>query len=348
MPAVAHILHAWGGGSEKHVSDLTRLLPLTSYVIKPYDPNSTAIFHGDTRQIVPHDNLVEFLKTNSVDIIHIHQLIGHSINYPYVAELLGARLYITLHDYFYLCPKFQLLTADSKYCGLPKDVQVCDSCSGRPVQPWRDHHREVLQQANQVIAPSLDVYHRFKEWLPNANYVVVPHDEWYRATDAVKQPQSDLKTILLLGTLSPGKGAHVLEELVNKVREEKLPIRFKLLGKSEIPITEDEIFSQTGPYQNTDEHQLINEINPDAILFPAIWPETYSYTLSSAIRSLRPIIAPKIGAFIERLAGRNYTKLYGAHEEIIDTILNLDKLDKDPTEIDYSMIDFDFYQTEYF
>ena len=48
---------------------------------------------------------------------------------------------------------------------------------------------------------------------------------------------------------------------------------------------------------------LIALERPDLIFFPALWPETYSYTLSYAINSGLPIIGPRLGAFIERLAG---------------------------------------------
>ena len=42
----------------------------------------------------------------------------------------------------------------------------------------------------------------------------------------------------------------------------------------------------------------------DVVWFTALWPETYSYTLSAAIEAGLPIVAPNIGAFAERLYGR--------------------------------------------
>ena len=51
----------------------------------------------------------------------------------------------------------------------------------------------------------------------------------------------------------------------------------------------------------TPPHTTVEKIDPDAILFPAQCPETYSYTLTAAIASGLPIIATKIGSFPERL-----------------------------------------------
>ena len=53
---------------------------------------------------------------------------------------------------------------------------------------------------------------------------------------------------------------------------------------------------------NEDLGRLIELERADVIVFPALWPETYCYTLSAAMASGLPIIAPALGAFPERLA----------------------------------------------
>ncbi|MFZ7112438.1 MAG: hypothetical protein ACOWYE_12205, partial [Desulfatiglandales bacterium] len=52
---------------------------------------------------------------------------------------------------------------------------------------------------------------------------------------------------------------------------------------------------------------LISKSDPHLIWFPAQWPETYSYTLSAALESGRPLVVPDIGAFPERVRGRPLT-----------------------------------------
>ena len=63
----------------------------------------------------------------------------------------------------------------------------------------------------------------------------------------------------------------------------------------------------TGEYNDAELEQLIETLAPQIIWFPAAWPETFSYTLSAAIASGRPIVATRIGAFIEQLTGRPFT-----------------------------------------
>jgi glycosyltransferase involved in cell wall biosynthesis len=53
---------------------------------------------------------------------------------------------------------------------------------------------------------------------------------------------------------------------------------------------------------------LIEQVDPDVIWIPSIWPETYCYTLSIALRSGRAVAGFAIGAVATRLrdAGRGY------------------------------------------
>ena len=51
-------------------------------------------------------------------------------------------------------------------------------------------------------------------------------------------------------------------------------------------------------------YRLIAEIDPDIVWYPALWPETYSFTLSIALHCGLPVVVPDIGAFPERVAQR--------------------------------------------
>ncbi len=64
----------------------------------------------------------------------------------------------------------------------------------------------------------------------------------------------------------------------------------------------------TGEYQETNA-SAPGEGEAARRVVPAQWPETYSYTLTAAIDAGLPIVAPRIGAFVERLEGRPLTWL---------------------------------------
>ena len=62
-----------------------------------------------------------------------------------------------------------------------------------------------------------------------------------------------------------------------------------------------------GAYDEKDLPGLLSWLKPDLVWFPALWPETYSYTLSACLVAGLPVVAPSIGAFAERLSGRPWS-----------------------------------------
>jgi glycosyltransferase involved in cell wall biosynthesis len=57
----------------------------------------------------------------------------------------------------------------------------------------------------------------------------------------------------------------------------------------------------TGRYVESELDAILARERLDVIFFPAVWPETYSYTLTAALRSGLPIAAFDLGAIPERL-----------------------------------------------
>lgn len=64
-----------------------------------------------------------------------------------------------------------------------------------------------------------------------------------------------------------------------------------------------------GPYQHEEAYALIRQIAPDVVWYPALWPETYSYTLSLALHCGLPVVVPDIGAFPERVSQRPHSAI---------------------------------------
>ena len=91
--------------------------------------------------------------------------------------------------------------------------------------------------------------------------------------------------ILVLGALSKEKGADILEECAKRSSIRSYKLEFHLVGYAYRPL--DGLIKQNGAYHDGDLDHLIRKVDPHIIWFPAVWPETYSYTLSAALRSGR-------------------------------------------------------------
>ncbi len=115
--------------------------------------------------------------------------------------------------------------------------------------------------------------------------------------------------IVVVGALSPIKGADILEEVAYSAFKSDLPLEFHLVGYAyrSLKTLPDCNLTIHGAYAENDLARILNEIQPDVVWFPALWPETYSYTLSACLLHGLPIVAPDIGAFAERLSRRHWT-----------------------------------------
>jgi glycosyltransferase involved in cell wall biosynthesis len=221
----------------------------------------------------------------------------------------------SVHDYFAICPQVTLTDASGRYCGEP-DNAGCNLCiAGRPPWPrldiagWRQKYAPIVTAADRVIAPSRDAADRMRRYFPAANIICASHPAKKphpSPAPQLLQPDEPL-VIAVLGTLTTHKGIQRLRACAETARGQNLPLRFVLVGHTSKPAAGGEAFVQTGPYNNDQLPGLLRGAGAEVVWFPAQWPETFSYTLSACLELGIPVIAPDLGAFAERLAGRSWS-----------------------------------------
>ena len=306
-PRVLFVTHNWGGGTEKHVMDLVALLSLSLeiLVLKPRDEQSLSlrwVRDGEEFEAFFEDrqdpaDLLLLLRAIGISRVHLHHVHGLP---AYVLDLhseLGVPLDITLHDYFPVTPRYHLGpggTVDSSASELSNDWELSEA-------EWRPRMGALLRSAQRVIAPSHDLARRVRGYFPDIDVQIHGHPDFSTGLAPVAYK------VLVLGGLTVEKGLKLLEACAMDARERKLPLFFKLIGHTAETVIKfpDVPLIIGGTYLDADLAQLIALERADAFMFPAQIPESYSYTLTSAIRSNLPIVASALGAFTERLGGNS-------------------------------------------
>ena len=321
LPRVLFVTHAWHGGVERHVQDLARLLESHAEVLvmRPsHDGRVDVRWHRADAQLeawfepeAQWPTCLDFLRAAGIDRMHYHHVHGLPEQVLDLPLALGVPYDVTLHDYFPLCPRYHLSRDGRHFCG-GRDGSVCDSClDNAPAQwpmtlaQWRSRFHAWLRGAARVIAPSADLAARMRSNMPDVRLLVWPHPEM----PAAKAP---VFKIALLGAVSAVKGARVLEECVADARARALPLHFHVIGHVDRPMTTwpDAPLTIGGSYRDEHLAAAIELERPDAFLFLSQVPETYSYTLTAALRSGMPVIAPRLGAFPERLEACRHATLF--------------------------------------
>ncbi|CUB08218.1 glycosyltransferase family protein, partial [Tepidiphilus thermophilus] len=262
--------------------------------------------------------LRNLLEQVGICAVHYH----HTYNLDPVLQNLSRELHaitlLTAHDYFWLNANPTLTDVDGRFPGqYVDDLQnpLYPLPTGVTAAQWREKLRPLIEQADCVIFPSNATRALFGEMYRFKHEVVAPHVEPYLDVRQAPRPLvvKQHYVVGVLGALGREKGADVLEKLATMALSERARFSFKLIGYSYRQLSAVET---TGPYKVENLMALIEQHEVDLILFPAQWPETYSYTLSHALASGLPIIAPNLGAFPERLSGRACATLFDHMEPV--------------------------------
>jgi GT2 family glycosyltransferase/2-polyprenyl-3-methyl-5-hydroxy-6-metoxy-1,4-benzoquinol methylase/glycosyltransferase involved in cell wall biosynthesis len=331
LPSVLCVLHnAVGGGTERQVRELASELRGRANVLllRPAPGGETILewaypgedFRLGFRLPGQYEDLIVALRSLGVAHVHYHHLLGHSPSVWGLPQSLGVAHDFTAHDFYSLCPQITLTDQTNRYCG-ESGVEQCSAClkrspapGGASIEVWRDGYRPLLEHARFVLTPSSDAAARLRRYFAGANIVHVPHLDMAEAPPAPAPqpvPPGRPLRIAVLGALSPIKGADVLESVAADAARRGLPLEFHLLGFAYRSLLKQPRARLTvhGQYEESELPDLLAWLKPDVAWFPALWPETYSYTLSACLKAGLPIVAPRLGAFEERLHGRAWTWL---------------------------------------
>ena len=279
---------------------------------------SVPLLAPDGQAVSPR--LTDLLGLLDVREVHLHHLVDHPPALrdrlgPLCAEL-GVPLQVTVHDYYFICPRINLVDASGHYCGEP-DRDTCNRCLQRDelgraagrIAPWRGAHAELLRQAARVIVPDRDVAARLSNYFPAVRVQVEPHEPLH--LPAVRRPRGELRKVLVLGALSPIKGFDVLLGLAKSHVAAQAGLQFTLLGySSDDPALREAGVQVLGRYEDSTLAARIEEIAPDLILLPSVWPETFCYALTPAAESGRPVAVFDLGAQARRLKEAGADAIY--------------------------------------
>jgi glycosyltransferase involved in cell wall biosynthesis len=326
LPCVLMVSHQLGGGVKHHIDMLVArlhgianvlLLESTTRGVSvsvPAVPNHAVLTIASDRL----ESLVDFFAGVPVTRAHVHHVLGFDLDLRALLHRLRVPFDVTVHDYYGICPQVNLLPwLDGQHCGEP-GVAVCNACiaarsshGARDISYWRRTHAWLYLEAERVLCPSADARDRLLRYFPSARARLAPHEPvpagtWTDPVVPLLRRGARMR-VAVIGVLAAQKGATAVITLAEATDTDDIALHLVGYPEEELPPLAAERIRVTGKYPETELPGLLARIRPHVVWFPAQWPETYSYTLSAAIDAGLPIVATRIGAFPERLAGRKLT-----------------------------------------
>lgn len=279
-------------------------------------------------------------------IVHFHHLILHPLSLPFIAKSLGCQTVYTLHDFYLVCKRFNLLNVETRYCDISnKSTKTCTIClaeaehlnAGSQMRR-RAFVGRLVEEIDLIISNTLGTFEITKKIYPQIDSKKVqifsaPIRAITRPTK-VSYKKGDTLKIAIQGGLTANKGRRFVIHLMELLQGYN--VEFYVFGKifpadqNHIKVMNLSKVHLVGHYKNDEIETLLKDIHIS--LHFSIWPETFCMALSEAWSMGVVPIAFNIGALGERITnGENgYLLPVGdavpAFELILDLLNNPEKL----------------------
>lgn len=258
---------------------------------------------------------VAHLRSEGVVRVDVLHALGLEARVSALLEELAIPYDVTLLDY-------QMDAAESELRG-PIAHIVGSGAAGETDNvplPQRPALPSLVRGAARRLACSRDFASRLEQMMPGigAKPVLPPEPDKphaFRVTPPAAIASDEPLRVLLLGGLRPDRGRDVVLAAAAEAAQGDLPLQFHVLGAGPPVRPEDQRrapLSLYGPFARADLGSLIAVIRPHLAWFPGEHPEAFDFSLSAAMLMGLPILARAVGAYPERLAGREFTWLMTA------------------------------------
>lgn len=327
------------GGTLLHIEDLARGIAVATHpvLIKAGAGHWDVLEHDGTRfqkvrcfkfrRVWAVDRQLDRARTRAFkqvldyympEVAHVHHLLGFAPEIAKILRLRGIPIVYSFHDYYALCPAFQLLDSDLRFCEgrcTPgtRDCPVFVRWAKHPrlkhayVETWRERTEVMLGQCSALIFFSRASRDLVKTYFSNSiadRDRIIPHGQNppARAAPVATLPAQPPIRVIVPGSLTPTKGLRFVERLITMNRADPGGFEFHFVGEARLADSlhgPDVILH--GPYDRDQFGDLVAQIRPSFALLPSPWGETFSYVLTECWASGVPVMTFDRGALGERV-----------------------------------------------
>ncbi|WP_444898238.1 glycosyltransferase [Microbulbifer sp. EKSA008] len=290
---------------------------------------------GDS--IDSYQNLLTELKP---DLVHMVNPAHIGVNLLNAAQKLGIPYFISITDFWWLCPKHTLTLKSGEFCSGFAEQETCFRCIAEThpnrlvkaasqlpaargcmakilhlknaqftAQP-KDKDRKkilisVLNKAKRVICLSKTSQRLISEYfsLSNTHYIPAGLSNTWFETSCSRQTNSSSFVVGFLGALAPHKGLHTLIHALNDLGDSKITLR--VAGKTSAQKYAKQCLNTYGNTQyfgELSEPQSKEFLDSlDVLVIPSNSPENQPQVLLEAAARKKPVLASNIPGCAELL-----------------------------------------------
>ena len=264
-----------------------------------------------------------FLHEFRPDLVHFQHTDGLSASMISVAKRHGIPVVFTLHDYWSMCHRTQLITPSLEICEGPGSGAKCAACIKHPMVTNRRFEqairmggrlagmyrarfmRKMLLGADLLISPSAFLRQKFIEFgIPPDKIIFLDNGLSLERFRVVSRRPSSRIRFGFVGAIVVHKGLHVLVDAFNRLPTGKAELL--IYGDPTImPAYSDSVKRQMrhpditfmGAFDNREVAEVMSGL--DLLVVPSIWPENSPLTIHEAFLARMPVVASRVGGIPE-------------------------------------------------
>ncbi|MHA1730845.1 MAG: glycosyltransferase family 4 protein [Promethearchaeota archaeon] len=265
----------------------------------------------------------KILEEVKPDIVHVGHLSHLSTNIVHVIKKEDIPVVFTLHDFWMMCLRGQLITPEKELCNGPSPAK-CSRCTGyyfrsfeegvERYTKWEAHIRGVLDSVDRFIAPSRFLREKFIEFGVPAKKIsyqdygfdLSPFRAFGGDLEVSQKIQDGPVTgkvrFGFMGRIIPVKGVDILVEALNRLDPRRAHL--VIFGNSNghemhlrKRIKNQDSVEFKGSYHNDEITGVFKEI--DVLVVPSIWYENSPLVIHEAFLAKKPVITTNIGGMSE-------------------------------------------------
>jgi glycosyltransferase involved in cell wall biosynthesis len=225
------------------------LEPISGATLHSYVPSEVVSFSlRNVGRDLSEGTIVALIEKEQFDIVHFHMALDLSLGFLDKFQDLKVPYVVSLHDYFYICPRITMIDAFSQVCR-DVDIAKCNFCIGKldqidllrriankakmPLPRIRStaaeerikSMRNFLAGARTLLSVSTRTAEIYKAAVPEAQIVVeqIGSESVNGVSD--KTPSNKIR-VVALSTLSRHKGADLLQIFLSRVNRQDMEFHF--------------------------------------------------------------------------------------------------------------------------
>ncbi len=330
------------------------------YEVIPYHTGIANFSYAHKRDSRSLKKLKEILDEKNISLVHIHLMLN--VDQRLFKILKGRKYVVSLHDYYFICPRIQMLPPGERSCDCA-NTSSCLNCfslleknrlvrgaskrvfgergiyrfplkSRAVYRSWYENNKQLLEGAEMLFPVSERVEEIYRRSGIQNTYhtlhignISAYHfkQEWERK----EQTQIDM---VLLSSVSRVKGGPLLCSMLSRVHNPALRVHFYgRCNEAEEKMLKAAGIIYHGAYKQADLPQILSQM--DMGIMTPIWEDNGPQVVMEMLNSRLPVFATRMGGIPDFVNEENgYLFDPYSEDEIAEACAFLNSLDRAKVE----------------